>query len=74
MCLPWSQCESGVSFEDWVVRIFTLRDASDPLAQHIKRFLAEPEEMKQADEVVAAVRCTKGQHKCPPEAKISNQR
>ena len=60
MCSPWSQCESGVSFEDWVVRIFKLRDASDPLVQHIKRFLAEPEEMKQADEVVVAFGARRG--------------
>ena len=52
-CSPWSECERGVSFEDWVVRIFKLRDPSDPLVQDMKRFLAEPEKMKQADEVVA---------------------
>ena len=51
---PWSECESGVSFEDWVVRIFKLQDESDRLAQDIKRFLAEPEKMKQADDVVVA--------------------
>ena len=60
MCSPWSQRESGVRFEDWVVRIFKLRDASDPLVQHIKRFLAEPEETKQADEVVVAFGARRG--------------
>ena len=60
MCSPWSECESGVSFEDWVVKIFKLRDASDFLVQDIKRFLAKPEEMKQADEVVVAFGARKG--------------
>ena len=62
MCSPWRECESGVSFEDWVVKSFKqlLRGASDPLVQDIKRFLAKPEEMKQADEVVVAFGARKG--------------
>ena len=60
VCSPWSECKSGVSFEDWVVRIFKLRDESDRLVQDIKRFLAEPEKMKQADEVVVAFGVRKG--------------
>ena len=59
-CSPWSECESGVSFEDWVVKSFKLRGASDPLVQDIKRFLDKPEEMKQADEVVLAFGARKG--------------
>ena len=59
-CSPWSECESGVSFEDWVVKIFKLRGASDPLVQDVKRFLDKPEEMKQADEVVLAFGARKG--------------
>ena len=59
-CSPWSECESGVSFEDWVVKSFKLQDASDPLVQDIKRFLDKAEEMKQADEVVLAFGARKG--------------
>ena len=62
MCSPWSECESGVSFEDWVMKSFKLAGASltGPLVQDIKRFIDKPEEMKQADEVVVAFGARKG--------------
>ena len=52
---PWSEYEKGLSFEDWLVRIFKLRDESDSLVQAMKGLLADPEKMKQDDEVVVSL-------------------
>ena len=37
-----TEYEKGLSFEDWVVRIFKLQDESDSLVQAMKGLLAEP--------------------------------
>ena len=50
--MPWSEYKEGLSFEAWMKRIF--KTQGDSMAQDIKSLLAEPEKMKQDDEMVVA--------------------
>ena len=50
---PWSEYKEGLSFEAWMKRTFKTQQG-DSMAQAIKSLLAEPEKMKQDDEMVVA--------------------
>ena len=66
---PWSEYKEGLSFEAWMKRIF--KTQGDSMAQAIKNLLAEPEKMKQDDEMVVAFSRREGPpRKLPHEARI----
>ena len=50
---PWSEYEKGLSFEKWVAEKIFKPDGESKLKE-IKSLLAEPEKMKQDDEMVVA--------------------
>ena len=69
---PWSEYEKDLSFKKWVAEKIFKPDGKSKL-EEIKSLLAEPEEMKQDDEMVVAFSARGGRRKSPLEATFSNQ-